>query len=113
MNLKDKKCIASYEEPTRLTSEIKENYLKELSPYWKMDQNGSELRLELSFKSFKKPYSLVQKIAEIAELEKHHPDIHFGWGYLKLLITSHNYRNLYENDFILAAKIDDVLKDFT
>ena len=44
----------------------------------------------------------------IAERENHHPDILFGWGYAKILITTHVIEGLSENDFILAAKIDQI-----
>ena len=38
---------------------------------------------------------------------RHHPDILFGWGYAKISITTHAIEGLSENDFILAAKIDN------
>ena len=45
----------------------------------------------------------------MSEDEGHHPDIHFGWGYVKIDITTHAIEGLSENDFILAAKIDYIL----
>ena len=50
----------------------------------------------------------INKIAEISEKENHHPDISFGWGYAKIIITTHAIEGLSENDFILAAKIDQI-----
>jgi len=44
----------------------------------------------------------------IAEKEGHHPDIFLGWGKVKLDIWTHNIGGLSENDFILAAKADEV-----
>ena len=44
---------------------------------------------------------------KISEEEGHHPDIMFGWGYVKINITTHAIEGLSENDFILAAKIDE------
>ncbi len=58
------------------------------------------------FKGFKKPLGLVAKIAEIAHKEQHHPDIHFGWGYVEVVLTTHAAGGLTRNDFIVAAKID-------
>ena len=43
-----------------------------------------------------------------SEEEGHHPDINFGWGYAKINITTHAIEGLSENDFILAAKIDQI-----
>ena len=44
----------------------------------------------------------------VAEEEKHHPDIFFGWGYCKVKIFTHAIKGLAESDFILAAKIDKI-----
>ena len=44
----------------------------------------------------------------LAEEEKHHPDISFGWGYCKIKIFTHAIKGLAESDFILAAKIDKI-----
>jgi len=48
------------------------------------------------------------KVGEISEDEGHHPDISFGWGYAEIKITTHAIEGLSENDFILAAKIDQL-----
>ena len=50
----------------------------------------------------------IDKVGEISEKENHHPDILFGWGYAKVMITTHAIEGLSENDFILAAKIDQI-----
>ena len=52
--------------------------------------------------------NFINKVAEISEEESHHPDISFGWGYAKIIITTHAIAGLSENDFILAAKIDRI-----
>ena len=52
---------------------------------------------------------LTIPVGKIAEAEGHHPDINFGWGYAKISITTHAIKGLSENDFILAAKIDEIL----
>ena len=51
---------------------------------------------------------LTGVVTEISEEENHHPDILFGWGYAKIMITTHAIEGLSENDFILAAKIDQI-----
>ena len=60
------------------------------------------------FKNFKKSQNFINKVGEISESENHHPDISFGWGYAKIIITTHAIEGLSENDFILAAKIDQI-----
>ena len=47
-------------------------------------------------------------MTQLSEKEGHHPDISFGWGYAKIKICTHAISGLSENDFILAAKIDNI-----
>ena len=63
---------------------------------------------EFPFKNFKQSQNFVNKIADIAEAENHHPDLTFGWGYCKVKIYTHAIKGLAESDFILAAKIDKI-----
>ena len=50
----------------------------------------------------------INKVGTIAEVEGHHPDIVFGWGYATVKIFTHKIKGLVESDFILAAKIDKI-----
>ena len=45
---------------------------------------------------------------EIAEAEQHHPDISLGWGKVQVTTYTHSSGGLSENDFILAAKVDEL-----
>ena len=74
----------------------------------KDNKNIFFLEKSFKFKNFKKSQDFVNKVGEISEQEGHHPDIHFGWGYAKINITTHAIEGLCENDFILAAKIDEI-----
>ena len=60
------------------------------------------------FKGFVPGVELVNKIAVIAEQEGHHPDLHLSYGSLKVDLTTHAAGGLTDNDFILAAKIDQI-----
>ncbi len=51
----------------------------------------------------------VNKVGQIAENEGHHPDILFGWGYARVKIFTHKIKGLHESDFVLAAKVDQIL----
>ena len=64
------------------------------------------LEKNFKFENFKKSQDFVNEVGKISEEEGHHPDICFGWGYVKINITTHAIEGLSENDFILAAKID-------
>ncbi|MBV8095654.1 MAG: 4a-hydroxytetrahydrobiopterin dehydratase, partial [Acetobacteraceae bacterium] len=50
------------------------------------------------------------RVAELAETEGHHPDVSFGWGYATISLHTHKIKGLHENDFIMAAKIDELAR---
>ncbi len=78
---------------------------------WEIIKNSEEiyfLEKKFKFKDFKKSQDFVNQVGNISEEEGHHPDIHYGWGYAKIDITTHAIKGLCENDFILAAKIDKI-----
>ena len=66
------------------------------------------LEKNFEFKNFKNSQNFINNVGKISEDENHHPDILFGWGYAKISITTHAIEGLSENDFILAAKIDQI-----
>ena len=79
---------------------------------WNLKKNEKQIFLlekNFTFNNFIRSQDFVNKVGEIAEEEGHHPDISFGWGYAKIIITTHAIEGLSENDFILAAKIDQIL----
>jgi 4a-hydroxytetrahydrobiopterin dehydratase len=53
--------------------------------------------------------AFVQKVGELAEAEGHHPDISLRWGYAKVSLQTKKIKGLHENDFIMAAKIDQLV----
>ena len=78
---------------------------------WELKKNEKDvffLEKKFIFKNFISSQNFVNKIGEISEKENHHPDISFGWGYAKIIVTTHSIEGLSENDFILAAKIDQI-----
>ena len=75
----------------------------------KNEKNIFHLYKKYDFKNFIESQIFINKVGEISENEGHHPDISFGWGYAKIKITTHAIEGLYDNDFILAAKIDQLI----
>ena len=67
------------------------------------------LNKKFKFKNFLESQNFINKVGEISENEGHHPDISFGWGYAEIKITTHAIEGLSKNDFILAAKIDQLI----
>ena len=78
---------------------------------WDVKKNNKNiyfLEKNFVFKDFIHSQNFINKVGEISENEKHHPDISFGWGYAKIIITTHAIEGLSKNDFIVAAKIDQI-----
>jgi 4a-hydroxytetrahydrobiopterin dehydratase len=92
-----------------LSDEEKTNFLKQLHPDWQLNQNPVKLIRKFKFKNFNAPLEFINKLAIIAEDAKHHPDIHFGWGYCLIEIQTHTHNDVLLNDYILAAKIENCL----
>ena len=74
----------------------------------KNENENFYLLKEFKFENFVNAQDFVNKVGKIAENEGHHPDIWFGWGYVKIKIFTHAINGLAESDFILAAKIDKI-----
>lgn len=68
--------------------------------------NGARIYKEFKFKDFIGAINFVNLVADIAEMEGHHPDIHINYNKVLLELWTHAIGGLSENDFILAAKID-------
>ena len=64
---------------------------------------------KFKFKNFFDSHNFINNVGAISESEGHHPDILFGWGYAEIKITTHAIEGLSQNDFILAAKIDQLI----
>ena len=76
--------------------------------FQKISKEKFFLNKRFNFNNFIESQEFINKVGEISEDEGHHPDISFGWGYAEIKITTHAIEGLSENDFILAAKIDQL-----
>ncbi len=61
------------------------------------------------FPDFRSALAFVNRVGELAEEQGHHPDILLGWGRVEVTLWTHAVDGLTESDFILAAKIDQLL----
>ncbi len=77
---------------------------------WKLIE-GEPLKITRSvkFKDFVGAMQFVNKLAEVAEAEGHHPDFCVSWSRVKLDLFTHSIGGLSENDFIMAAKINELV----
>ena len=78
-----------------------------LLPDWSLTNQGARIRREWVMKDFLAGLRFFQRVAELAEAENHHPDLHLvGYRQVAIEIWTHAIGGLSENDFILAAKIE-------
>ena len=77
-------------------------------PEWRVLED-KKLEREFKFKNFVAALTFINKVGAIAEQEGHHPDIYLhGWNKVTFTLWTHAIKGLFLNDFILAAKIDEV-----
>jgi 4a-hydroxytetrahydrobiopterin dehydratase len=103
-----KKCVpCEGGVPTLSESEV-DALLRNL-PGWAKVEGGQRIRREWRAKHFLAAMDFFNKVAEVAEAEGHHPDLHLvGYRNVSIEIWTHAIGGLSENDFILAAKIGSV-----
>jgi 4a-hydroxytetrahydrobiopterin dehydratase len=78
---------------------------------WQFTDDGLRIRKDWQVKSFMAGIEFFAKVAELAEAEGHHPDLHLeGYRNVRIELWTHAIGGLSENDFILAAKIDRLPK---
>jgi 4a-hydroxytetrahydrobiopterin dehydratase len=78
------------------------------TPEWAVLDNAHRIQRAFRFKNFAEAFGFVQRAAVLAEAEGHHPDISFGWGYATVSLQTKKIKGLHENDFIMAAKLDQI-----
>lgn len=74
---------------------------------WSLTHGGTRIRKDWKMRDFLAGMEFLNRVAELAESEGHHPDLHLeGYRHVWIELTTHALGGLSENDFILAAKID-------
>ena len=84
-----------------------QDYLDE-SHDWTLSKDAKKISKKYKFKDFIGAINFINNVAELAESEGHHPDIHIHYNKVLLELTTHAIGGLSENDFIVAAKVDAV-----
>ena len=109
MDLASKKCIPCETGISPLDIGDVGQYLKRV-PGWVYDGTTGvgKITRDFKFRDFKEAMVFVNKVAEIAEAEGHHPDIHIFYNQVRLDIWTHAANGLTENDFVLAAKVNSL-----
>jgi len=107
MELGKKKCLACEGGAMALTAGEVEKLLSQVSG-WRVEPGEFELRKRYKFAKFTDAIAFVNRMADLAEAEGHHPDFCVRYTTLEVSLTTHAIGGLSENDFILATKIDQL-----
>jgi 4a-hydroxytetrahydrobiopterin dehydratase len=81
-------------------------------PDWRLSPAADRIRRDWQVKDFAVAIRFFGRVAEVAEAENHHPDLHLeNYRHVRVELSTHSVGGLSENDFILAAKIDRLAVD--
>ncbi len=103
-----RKCVPCRGGLPRLQPERARDLLSEI-PGWELFHESNRIRRRVSFISFAEAIRFVERAAELAEQEGHHPDLAIRGQDVEIVLYTHAIGGLHENDFIMAAKIDRLL----
>ena len=94
--------------PTLTEEEIRQ--LGPQVPSWRVAEADGvkRIRRDFMFPDFRAALDFAVRVGELAEQEGHHPDLHVSWGKVTVETWTHKIHGLHRNDFILAAKIDQI-----
>jgi 4a-hydroxytetrahydrobiopterin dehydratase len=106
--LTQKRCVSCEVGAKALAPEQVQSLLPSV-PSWKLTPDGKRIRREWRVLDFLTGLDFFQRIAQIAEADDHHPDLHLaGYRNVTIELWTHAVGGLTENDFILAAKINEL-----
>lgn len=106
--LTQKHCVPCEGGVPRLSPEQVQQFLQQV-PGWQAAEGGQSIRRTWKLNNFVEGMNFLQKVGDIAEQEGHHPDLHLvGYRQVIIEIMTHAIKGLSENDFILAAKINEI-----
>ena len=103
------KCEACRKGAPILTEKESEELLRHV-PQWQIPERETIRRLErvFSFRDFRQALAFTNLVGEVAEQEGHHPAILTEWGKVTIEWWTHKIKGLHRNDFIMAAKTDQI-----
>jgi 4a-hydroxytetrahydrobiopterin dehydratase len=107
-DLSKKHCTPSAKGAKALTVSQVKKYLAE-APQWILAADGTRIRRKWVAKDFLVALDFFKRVGRIAQAEDHHPDLHLrGYRNVTIELSTHDVGGLSENDFIVAAKIDQL-----
>jgi 4a-hydroxytetrahydrobiopterin dehydratase len=107
MKLIQKKCVPCEGGVPTLTAKEIETYSKEFKEPWEVVDEMKIVK-DFQFRDYPSTIKFVNRVADLAEEEGHHPVMHVFFSKVTIELWTHAILGLSENDFILAAKIDEL-----
>jgi len=108
MNLTEKKCSPCEGKIEPFDQKRSEEYIEQ-TPGWVLNAQGKGISRDYVTKNFVAAVEFINKVKDVAEADDHHPDIHLtGYRKLRIDLSTHAIGGLSLNDFILAAKINEL-----
>ncbi|MBN1307810.1 MAG: 4a-hydroxytetrahydrobiopterin dehydratase [Chitinispirillaceae bacterium] len=108
MDLTKKHCVPCEGGTSPLSNNVEDELLKK-TPGWIIDRLlEHKIKRVFTMKTFAKAIEFVNKIATVAEQEGHHPDLYISYRKVTVELCTHAILGLSENDFIMAAKINEL-----
>lgn len=108
LELARRHCAACEGGQEALTLDAARALLRQL-PDWTLAEDGQSIHRDFVFKNFDATISFVNAVAWLARREDHHPDMEVGYRHCHVHYSTHAIGGLSDNDFICAAKIDQLL----
>ncbi|RUR40730.1 4a-hydroxytetrahydrobiopterin dehydratase [Vreelandella populi] len=102
-------CKPCHKNAPPVNASERQAYLEQL-PEWRIVEHDGIMKLSrsFSFRDFANALAFTQRVGEIAEQAGHHPVITTEWGKTTVVWWTHQINGLHLNDFILAARTDEV-----
>ena len=101
------RCMPRRDSEHRLTEASIRELLPQL-PGWELAENGHALTRTFTFKDYYRTMSFVNALAHVANAEDHHPDLSVHYDHCVVRFSTHDVGGLSENDFICAAKANQL-----
>jgi len=105
-----RKCVPCDSKTPPMPKEDAQRYLEQI-PGWTLADD--HIVKEFKFKNYLDGLGFAYSLGKIAEEEDHHPDIVIKWKRVRVTLTTHDIKGLSENDFIIAAKAEEICRKFT
>jgi 4a-hydroxytetrahydrobiopterin dehydratase len=102
-------CVPCRGDVPPLQNEKIDTLLAKVSNWKLMEDPVDKIQKTIKFKDFEEAMEFVNKVAFVAEEQGHHPDIFIHWNEVTLTLYTHAIDGLFDNDFIMASKIDKLV----